>query len=41
MVKARGKVVPAHAMKAYRGKRVTVPLILNPGSRGLEGRRGE
>jgi hypothetical protein len=28
-IKVEGKVVPMHAMKAYRGSEVTVPLILN------------
>jgi hypothetical protein len=27
--KVKGKMVPAHAMKAYMGSRVTAPLILN------------
>jgi hypothetical protein len=32
-VKVKGKVVPAHAMKAYWGYRGTAPLILNLGAR--------
>jgi hypothetical protein len=28
----KGKVVPIHTMKAYRGSRGTTPLILNLGT---------
>jgi hypothetical protein len=32
-IKYKGKVVPLHAMKAYRGNRGTAPLLLNLSSR--------
>jgi hypothetical protein len=30
--KGQGKIVPAYAMKAYRGSRGSAPLILNLGT---------
>jgi len=31
--KYKGKVVPVHAMKTYRGRRGTAPFIVNFGTR--------